>query len=366
MQKTQFILAVLLVGALTLSACGGGASTPAPPPTQASQNPAPTKASGNPAPTEASGQSAPTQASSPNAGESAKDLGTITEGLDALNSYKSSFNMSFDGKDDKDQPQKWSLAFEEDFSKNPLAKRTKFGGAGTGDAGQSGSFESIEVEGKTFVLSGDTCISSESSDAPTAGSTFNPSDIIGDVRGSRDVGVENVNGIPARHYIVDLSSLVTLAGYTNVKAEAWVAEPGNYVVKYILDATGKDQFFGKGTGEGTLHWDYQVTDVNQPVTITAPENCGGAADIPFMPDAKEKSSFGEMSTYTSASALADVVAFYKKEMPANGWTADSAGETTIENMSQMRFAKGGRTVDLTLSYDADTKETSVIITTSGK
>jgi hypothetical protein len=370
MKKTLLIIGVVLAGALVLSACQQSA-----PATTAPSATATTAASaGNASNENGSGNTSTSENdnaapagndnASDNSGGESVELQNVTEGLGSLDSYESTFNMSFEGTKDGESDS-WTWVMEEAYIKNPPAKRSSFTSTGA-NAEAAGGFETIEVDGKTYSRFGEMCASSDSSEAPEANTTFSPSDIIGDIRTSQLVGVENINGVSAKHYVVDANSIIALGGYTNAKGEAWIADPGNFVVKYLFEATGKDQFFGGDTNtEGTIRWDYEVKSINQPVEIKAPEDCGGApADIPIMADAKDQSAFGEMTTYASPSAFEDVVNFYKEQMPANGWSEDTSGGMSTDNFASLSFKKDGSTASITISFDTSNNTTSVLITVS--
>ena len=355
MNAPKLILTLLLLGALTLSACQqqspAATNTPSAPasPQPEDRQPSPT----------AEDQGQPE-------GDEPVELSDVSQGLDALDSYTASFTMSYDGKDQQGNPDQSSWSYVEEFSKQPPAKRTSFTGLGGSDTG--GAFESIEVDGKSYVVSGGTCFSSEAGDAPTAGNFFSPSDLIGSIRGAQFVGAENVNGIPTKHYVDDSSAWLAQGGFTQAKAESWVADPGGFVVKHVFDAVGKGSalFGGTSDSEGAIHWEYEVLSVNQPLDIQPPENCGGTPeDIPVMPDAAEQSSFGDTSTYTSASGFAEVVAFYQAEMPANGWTEEPGGFSG-DNFATLTFKKDGRTASITITTDTSTNKTTVLISVSGE
>ncbi|HLF28338.1 MAG TPA: hypothetical protein VJG32_18555 [Anaerolineae bacterium] len=360
MKKLPLILTLILLGALALSAC-----QPAAPPSGGGV-PAPTQAASSsgddaPAPTTESGASGEGESGS----SESLELSDVSEGLDALDSYKATFNMSFEGADDQGEAQSSSWAWTEEYSKNPPAKRSAFTGTDASNPEAAGGFEMIEVDGKTYSIFGDICASSAADEAPSTTTSFSPSDIIGDIRSSQFLGVENINGVSARHFAVDMSGALALSGLTQATAEAWIADPGNFVVKYVFEATGKNVFFGTSDAEGTLHWDYEVTSVNQPVNIVPPENCGGAPeDIPLMPDATDTSAFGETTTYTSASTFEDVVAFYNEQMPANGWTAEESGGFSMEDFASLSFTKEGRTASITITFDTSSNESTVLITVS--
>jgi hypothetical protein len=369
MKKIIPVVIVIMIAAMVLAACGGGAA-----PSGGAQT-APTEPSSKPAESKPAAQATQPPAEMPPAGKVEEPtseplvLSNVTAGLGELNSYKASFSMTFEGKEDG-QPKTSTLAFMEEFVKDPPAKRTvitgfgaMMGGAGNTDSSEGG-IESIEVGGKQYSKMGDICTQITAESGPQANTMLDPNSIIGGVRGAQRVGDETINGVPTAHYKLDVSGLETM-GYLNGNGDVWVAEPGNYVVKYTFQATGTDKWFGGSSNtEGTIKWDYEVSDINQPIDIQAPADCGGAAeDIPMMTDAQDQAAFGDMSTYSTPSSFEDVVAFYEKEMKANGWT-EAEGGMSAEGLSMKSYTKDGRTVQITITADSSGGKTSVMITES--
>ena len=368
MKKLLPIVVVIMIAALVLAACGagpapsGGAQTAA---TEPSSQPAENQPAAQPTrpPTEKPAVVEPT------ATPEALELSNVTAGLNELDSYKAAFTMIFEGKEDG-QDKVSTLAFTEEFVKDPAAKRTVITGFGGGLGGSTdntnsseGAIESIEVGGKMYSKLGDICTQVTAENAPEANTMMDPNSIIGGVRGAQRVGNETINGVPAVHYKLDVTGLETM-GYLNGDGDVWVAESGNFVVKYVFQATGTDKLFGMGSGdnEGTIKWTYEVSDVNQPIDIQAPADCGGAAeDIPLMTDAQDPASFGSMSTYSTPSSFEDVVAFYEKEMAAKGWK-EAEGGMSAEGISMKNYTKDGRTVQIMISADSGGGKTSVMIT----
>lgn len=374
MKKLIPVFVVIMIAALVLSACGGGAA-----PSGGAQSAATSAKPAESKPADNKPAAPPTQApaekpaaAEPTATPETLQLANVTAGLNELNSYKAAFTMTFEGKEDG-QPKTSTLSFTEEFVKDPAAKRTVITGFGgmMGGADNSnsseGSIESIEVGGKQYSKMGDICAQVTADSGPQANTMLDPNSIIGGVRGAQRVGNETVNGIPAVHYKLDVTGLETM-GYLNGDGDVWVAEPGNYVVKYTFQATGTDKLFGMGTGknEGTIKWNYEITDANQPIDIKAPENCGGAAeDIPMMADATNQAAFGGTSTYSSPSKFADVVAFYEKEMKAKGWT-EAEGGMSSDGLSMKNYTKDGRSVQVMITADTSANTTSVMITEEQK
>jgi hypothetical protein len=253
-----------------------------------------------------------------------------------------------------------------EFVKNPPAKRITIAVPGSRNGTplpDIGIAESIEVDGKQYSKMGDICTQVTAESGPQANAMPDPNSIIGGVRSAQRVGNETVNGMPTVHYKLDITNLEML-GYHNGNGDAWMADPGDYVVKYTLQATsnGKENFFGGIMDEGTIMLVYEVTDVNQPIDIQAPADCGGAADdILVMADAQDKAAMGSMITYSSPSAYKDVVAFYEKEMKAKGWMETEGSGMSAQGMSMKFYTKDGRTVQISIRSDGSSGKTSVMI-----
>ncbi len=313
---------------------------------------------------------APDEEESQPADQEGLDLSGLTDGLGGLSSYKSTFKLGFAGKDEGGEPVNGTWESREEFIREPAAQRIAFVITGfEGEAAaQGGTFELITVGDTSYMVTEDadgtrTCVSMSSGDTTGIESgMFSPA-MMGGVSGAQYVGSETVNGIPTKRYTWSESGLSGL-GFASAKGEVWVAEDGEYTVKYTGEASGKGALMGP-EWDGTLTFEYDLTEPNGSFVIEPPADCQTAAsDIPLMADAYDKASFGEMQSYTSDSSLEAVRAFYEAEMPANGWQL-SGEPVAMEGFATLEFTKDGRTAQLVLAYDADAQATSVIITTSG-
>jgi hypothetical protein len=355
-------------GAVTPASSEGGGGEVSASPTKEMATPASSEGGGGevstPPPTKEMATSAPTPA------ENDLTLSTLTDGLAMLKSYKSTFVVKFVGKDGQGQPVDGSFETREEFTQEPRAQRIAVTSMGFSQeqADQSGAFEMITIGDTSYMVMQDqdgkrSCISTSSDEAtqPEQG-LFSPA-TLGGVSGAKYVKTDTVNGIKTKHYAWKEGGLVGL-GFTSAKGDVWVAVDGNYVVKYTAEATGKDMLFGSTAEEGTITVEYNLTEVNGSFQIEPPADCEApATDIAIMADAKDKSTFGEMVSYTSASAFADVVEFYKTEMPNNGWQP-SGEPTEMEGLAMLEFAKDSRKAQVMISYDTDKQTTDVVITTS--
>lgn len=95
---------------------------------------------------------------------------------------------------------------------------------------------------------------------------------------SNYVGSETVNGISARHYTSTYSewSESWSGDVTDAKGDVWIAEAG-YPVRYRLTANSLDEEGNRGT----ILWTMELSDVNAPISIEAPQDAG--EEIPVAP-----------------------------------------------------------------------------------
>lgn len=82
------------------------------------------------------------------------------------------------------------------------------------------------------------------------------------------VGVEAVGGIPSRHYASTYRgwSEFWQGEITDDAADVWIAEAG-YPIRYRFAASGTDE----DGNHGSLLWTMELSDVNVPVSIDAPQ-----------------------------------------------------------------------------------------------
>jgi hypothetical protein len=368
--STQFrALAIILLVALAIAGCSTPSPTTQP---QATSAPLATTGSGSSAATRddtssSSDASQPSPTSEPptSSEDDTFEADVITSGLASLDRYRTTFTMSFDGTDDG-QPSQWTFQMDQAFTKNPPASRIAYSGSGDDDMSSVSGFEMVRVNDMSYIKfgaeEGNCIVSSADDDTSTLDDMFALEDVVGGLSNARRAGPdETINGVRARHYVIDQSGLLGgMAGFTQAEGEVWVATEGDYIVKYLLSAEGKDTLFGKANSEGKLTWEYEVSDVNQRFEITPPADCESAAsDIPVMPDATEQTTMGAMITYKSASPFREVVDFYQDEMPNNGWEPSGDEPMLTEELAMLTYEKDGKKASITITTDGG--QVSVLI-----
>lgn len=369
MKQPLRIIVILLALAL-LAGCGGGDK---PAPTAASGQAEPTPVAGQPAtaapaqataapmqPTAAPAEpaSAPTaMAPEPVATEEADlELTDREEALSKLKSYVMTWSMTWTGKNDgQEQTVDWTST--QRYTAEPKAMHTMLEFTDDLNSDSGDVFEMIQIGTQTYILTEEAgeqqCIAMSSDDNTVEESWMGPN-AFGSVRGGRYIGQETVNGIRTKHYRYD-EKATGINVYTRLSGDIWVAVDGGYAVKDVAEWEGSLLGLGDDSTEaGKGSWTWELSEVNEPLEIIAPPGCeSAAAGMPILPDATERTTFGDMTTYKTATKMADAVAFYEAEMPAAGWTAAEGG-MSMDEFATLMFTKDDQKATVMISVDEGT------------
>lgn len=268
-------------------------------------------------------------------------------GLADLSSYKSTLTLSFDGTN-AGQPQKWSKTYVMLTTQEPAARQLAI--EKTGDLSNLDPVFMAEMDGVDYERRGENSCSAEASvEGNSLAERMEPAGFLGGVIGAEEAGSETVNDVAASHYTFNERALGELS-LAKSTGEMWVASDGGYVLKYLLITTGAADYFGEGI-EGTLTWDYELTDVNQPLAITLPDDCpAGMVDAPLLPDATDVVRMPGLLTFGTVTSLTDAAAFYQEQLPGLGWT--QAEEPAITNTSVLLdFSQDSKTLTVIIAID---------------
>ena len=375
-RRYWLLLTLTILLAVALAACGGkGDKTPqteetAAPAAQATVRSSAAQKQPTAEPTteaEAVPTDEPTEAPAATPEDDSLSLESRDTGLDQLSSYRASWRAEWKSTDQgKTDQGTWDWV--EEFTSDPKARHMSMQTPDSSDPTKTSAFEMWQIGDTTYMKSGtdQECMSFSSEGAESEiqkGGGFSPS-MLGSIQDAKYVGRDTVNGIPTKHYKYD-SKTGMLTALGKVSGETWVATDGGYVVKDSVKWTGGGGLFGLGasttaTGDGS--WTWELSDVNKPIEIKPPEGCEGSQlDLPIMPDATEKSRFGDMTSYKSAGKPADVATFYKEELAAAGWKPE--GEPTeMGEVVILNFAKDDQ--KLSVMITASDGATQVILTVS--
>jgi hypothetical protein len=268
-------------------------------------------------------------------------------GLTDLASYTATLVLSFNGTE-AGQPQQWSKTYIMLNTKEPAARQLTI--EKTGNLSDLDTVFIAESNGASYERRGENdCIATVIEEGNSLTDQLEPIGFLNGVIGADEAGNETVNAVAANHYTFDERAYGQLI-IAQSTGELWVASDGGYIVKYLLTTKGNAAYFGEGI-EGTLTWDYELTGINQSVTITLPDNCpGGMVNAPLLPDASNILNMPGILTYDTATSLADAAAFYQKEIPNLGW--ELVGEPSLtDTHALLDYIQGDKTLTIIITSD---------------
>jgi hypothetical protein len=295
-------------------------------------------------------------------GPGAFTLPDATAGLADLASYQATLTLTFTGTRDGTS-QKWSKTYVMLSTKEPAARQVTI--EKKGDLADLTPGFVAEVEGVAYELAGDnSCTAAVFKPQDSPAQALEPAGLLTGVIGADEAGAETVNDVPAKHYTFDERALALL-NIAKSTGELWVATDGGYLVKYVLTTTGGADYFGSGT-DGTLSWDYELTQVNQPVPFDLPADCPpGLVQAPRLPDAANVQDTPGVLAYDSASSLADAVTFYQTQLTGLGWqlTGDPIAVADIpkdQTTVVLDFTQASQTLTVILTLSETGTQVSIL------
>ena len=285
------------------------------------------------------------------------DFPDTKSGLSDLTSYKATLIMSFDGTE-AGQPQQWSKTYVMLAVKEPTTRQLTI--EKTGNLPDLDAVFMAESDGAAYEQrEGNDCIAAVIEEGNSLSERLEPIGFMNGVIGADEAGNDTVNDVAANHYTFDERAFGQL-DIAQSTGEMWVATDGGYVVKYLLTTKGNADYFGEGI-EGTITWDYELTDINQPFTITLPDNCpGGMVNAPLLAEASNILNMPGILMYDTSTSLADTAAFYQQEIPKLGW--ELVGEPSLTDTSALLdYIQGDKTLTIIITSDNIKTAVSVVL-----
>jgi hypothetical protein len=244
------------------------------------------------------------------------NLLTPTEGLADLSSYRATLTLSFEGTFE-DQPQQWSKTYVMIANQTPAARQITIDTAGNA----APQVFMAEVNGTVYERrAGTPCTASAAEAEGAFAERWELAGFLASILGADEAGTETVNGVETNHYTFD-EQAHGASGVAESTGEMWVAADGGYLVRYRLVTEGSKEYFGEET-EGTVTWEYELSDVNQPLTVDVPADCpAGMVDLTVLPDATDVVRVPGLTSFNTVTSIANAAAFYDDQLSSLGGEA---------------------------------------------
>ena len=205
---------------------------------------------------------------------------SIWQGLSSLNSYRMSMRTVNSGPSASDQYQMSMLVESGSDGDSTHTQYTTFTSSEDDPAGSTSTTDRYVVGLQTCDISSDDSEVTLSDVDPQVQEItdvwFKLLDIVPMTNDPAFVGTETVNGINCNHFTFNLEGLGMDSGAEVIASggEYWLAQDGQYVVKYAVIMETRNGPAGDPNTQ-TLHSEFyiEVTDINQEIVIVLPSSC---------------------------------------------------------------------------------------------
>ncbi len=262
-------------------------------------------------------------------------------GLADLSSYQATLTLAFAGTE-AGQPSTWTRTYVLRSTAAPLVHILTTSAVGPPEE----PVYQAEAQGAAYTQVGDGPCTAEALDL--ADPLLEPASLLSGVLGADDAGPSTLNDLPVSHHATFDERALGEAGLTSAAGELWVAADGGYLAQYRLVTQAGADYLGEGL-EGTLTWDYVLTEANQLLPLALPAECpAGMLDAPLMTDATDVVNEPGVLSFSTAATPADVVAFYQAQLPPLGWQPTGT-DLIANNLVLLDFARGDQLLSLTVT-----------------
>lgn len=312
------------------------------------------------------------------------DFAGIMDGLSDANSYRLRMEMRVEAPNETGAVQVINMSMETATVVEPPAFQSDIQIEGDEAFAEFGNLQLIQIGDTSYsTVPGLGCISGSAADL---GTDLNPfadllesGELLGDVNGARRVlPDETINNVAVYHFVFDESDISDPNNeLQTVDGHIYIAKEEGYLVRLVMDGVGQIDFFDTGqTSESNMHVELNTFDVDQPITIEAPADCSSfdfeipdlgldtdpaEAPYPVFAGAQDLFTLDDLMSYQLEGSFADVLAFYQSEMPAAGFTPESAGDLITDTVAVLNFSRDGVQYAVTISESEGT--VSVLVTT---
>lgn len=294
--------------------------------------------------------------------ESALTLDTIDEL--PFNSYHMTMALEITGKNASGEEVVQTMSSDFAFSNDPQIMNMIMSFSGIEDMAGSEKIEMAQIDGTSYMVIPEMgCITTSGGDILEENpftSMMQPDQFLNDLGNTKYEGDETINGIPTRHYSFDKLAMTgtDLSEIDEADGHVYIAQDGDFLVRMVVDATGKIDLFDEGmTEDGQMHIEINLTNVDVPVEAAIPEACaaedgsvGGVnSEFPLLEDASEVTSFAGVLSYQTALPVEDILAFYDDALAAEGWVKDEASSFVADGSGLISYTRDDETLSVTIS-----------------
>lgn len=169
-------------------------------------------------------------------------------------------------------------------------------------------------------------------------------------------GEESIDGIDSVHF---KGSGLALGDWQKASVEVWQAKDTRALVRFRMQATGADPFFGVGQGTITARYDFGGTDSGEIAPVV-----GCEPPVPLPDSAKNIVRLPGLASFDAAVAGTEMLAFYQQILGQEGWTEKSP-PAEADGATVLNYARGADEVQVVIEpADGGGSQVKLILVTT--
>lgn len=321
----------------------------------------------------------------PTEGPETLDFTSLGSAIEGADTYRLTLEMSFESSDASETGRIFANVSQ---SNDPMASKTTITAEGSDpNLAELSGFSLTQIENTVYTeLAGLGCFASDVGSALGGAVEANPfgdllesDELVGNVAGARRVlPDETINGVDTYHFVFDDTAFDNSAtnDLRDVDGHMYVDKESLSLVRLTMAGVGTADFFGNGVTEGNVYIEINVLDINQPVTISPPDDCTGGfdpgnigglggdtgddelyplgSDYPVFPENHDLFVADDITSYQTEAEFDDLVSFYQEQMIDAGYAVVEDGTVLTTDAAVMKYSKDGQTYFVTISQSGDT------------
>lgn len=150
-------------------------------------------------------------------------------------------------------------------------------------------------------------------------------------------GEENIAGIPSLHYS---GSAPSAWKWNEAQVDVWQDKASHGLLRFNMQATGSDPFFGKGAGKLSAQYEAAALDVAE---IEAVKGC--EISIPLPHSTTMFVRLPGLASFESPAGTEEIRAFYQTQLPQGNWTEKDAIQQT-ESATVLSYQRESEGVEI--------------------
>ena len=297
--------------------------------------------------------------------ESGFSMSSFASMLDELDSYKLSWQLSFEGQDAQGEPSQWRVESQTVSIADPPARKFDLKAQGLPPSFEPMEMSVVQFGNEKYLYMPEVgCVALTDGDGSddVTGLADPDTFLAGLSDATWQESGETINGEISHRYRFDERALPKLRDQPlSVEGQIYVASSGEFVTQVSLTASGQGDFLSSGQPQqGTMKLELNLSDVNQPLIVEPPTVCLGVTLYPMLGDAHQITSLDQLVSYMTSHPVGEVAAFYQAEMPLAGWT-EAEEAIVLDNMALLSYAREGTTVIVDIETKPDEQGVKVLI-----